>query len=125
MLEHLIWAFECSTGKLLVRCHTPDSILERVKRFLYDNRPTPREFKNPELGDTPPEFRFANFEIARDRFKDELVHWLEYFREHPDSVHVHPVFGPLGREEWERSHFKHCYHHLLQFGLIEKGGSST
>ena len=35
---------------------------------------------------------------------------------------VHPTFGPLAAEEWSRSHFKHVYHHLLQFGLLERDG---
>jgi hypothetical protein len=30
-----------------------------------------------------------------------------------------PVFGPIGYEEWHRTHYKHMHHHLLQFGLIE------
>jgi hypothetical protein len=32
---------------------------------------------------------------------------------------MHPLFGPIGAEEWTRVHFKHAYHHLLQFALID------
>jgi hypothetical protein len=31
----------------------------------------------------------------------------------------HPIFGPIGPDEWSRTHFKHGCHHLLQFGLID------
>ena len=123
MIEHLVWAFQCSTGALVLRCHTPEQLLERAKRFLYDNRPTPRGFRNPELGEIPPAYQCASLQDARTWFNQELVRFSGYYQSHPKAVHVHPIFGPLGKEEWERSHFKHCCHHLLQFGLI--GGSES
>jgi hypothetical protein len=30
---------------------------------------------------------------------------------------VHPAFGPLTPEEWGRMSWKHCDHHLTQFGV--------
>jgi len=41
----------------------------------------------------------------------------------PGAARTHPVFGPIAAEEWARSHFMHCYHHLLQFGLISEGNN--
>jgi Protein of unknown function (DUF1569) len=120
MIEHLVWAFECSTGILKVPCRTPANLLERAKRFLYDNRPTPHEFRNPLLGEIPPPFRFPSFADAKDALNKEVARFVDHFREQPNAIHIHPVFGPLGAEEWQRSQFKHCYHHLLQFGLIDQ-----
>ena len=37
-----------------------------------------------------------------------------------EQLYTHPIFGPIGYEEWHRTHYKHAYHHLLQFGLIEE-----
>jgi oxepin-CoA hydrolase / 3-oxo-5,6-dehydrosuberyl-CoA semialdehyde dehydrogenase len=122
MVEHLLWSFECSTGELTVPCRAPESILERVKAFLYDNRPTPHGFKNPLLGQVPPALRFASLADALAALDHEAVRFVGHFLEEPGTFHVHPVFGPLGGEEWQRSHFKHCYHHLLQFGLIREPG---
>jgi oxepin-CoA hydrolase / 3-oxo-5,6-dehydrosuberyl-CoA semialdehyde dehydrogenase len=118
MIEHLIWAFECSTGILEVPCNTPEKLLERAKRFLYNNNPTPMDFKHPLLGENPPPLRFQSFAGAMTELSKENARFIDYFLEHPGSVTVHPIFGPLGAEEWQRSHYKHCYHHLLQFGLI-------
>jgi oxepin-CoA hydrolase / 3-oxo-5,6-dehydrosuberyl-CoA semialdehyde dehydrogenase len=118
MIEHLLWAFECSTGILEVPCRTPVNVLERAKRFLYDDRPTPRGFKNPLLGEDPLPVRFTLISQAKNIFQQEVAHCIRYYNERPGAIHVHPVFGPLGAEEWQRSHFKHCYHHLLQFGII-------
>ena len=82
------------------------------------DRPTPRGFRNPELGEIPPAYQCASLQDARTWFNQELVRFSGHYQSHPKAVHVHPIFGTLGKEEWERSHFKHCCHHLLQFGLI-------
>jgi len=118
MVEHLLWAFEISTGGLVVSCQTPAHLLERTKRFLYDKRHTPHSFKNPLLGEQPPPFRFPGIADAKTALLLEVGRFINHFRDHPEVVHTHPIFGPLGVDEWQRSHFKHCYHHLLQFGLI-------
>jgi hypothetical protein len=120
MIEHLVWVFECSTGILVLPCRTPENLLERTKRFLFDNRQTPHEFKNPLLGEDPPPFRFSSFADAKVALRKEIARFLIHFREQPGAIHVHPIFGPLGAEEWHRTQFKHCYHHLLQFGLINR-----
>lgn len=122
MIEHLFWAFSCSTGELTLPCRTPENLLERVKTFLYDNRPTPRGFKNPMLGPTPPELHFKNLGEAITALNHEVMRFTGHFLEEPRTFHVHPIFGPLGAEEWQRAHFKHCYHHLLQFGLVREPG---
>jgi hypothetical protein len=122
MVEHLLLTFECSTGEITLPCRTPENVLERVKAFLYDNRPTPRGFKNPLLGPTPPAFRFPNLADALTALDHEVIRFVGHFLEEPGAFHVHPIFGPLGADEWQRSHFKHCYHHLLQFCLIREPG---
>ena len=118
MLEHLRWAFACSTGTLEVPCATPPHLLERAKRFLHDNRPTPHEFKNPLLGDHPPPLEYADIREAKSALGEEIVAFVRKRRDHPDTVHTHPLFGPLPMDEWQRVHFKHGVHHLLQFGLV-------
>jgi oxepin-CoA hydrolase/3-oxo-5,6-dehydrosuberyl-CoA semialdehyde dehydrogenase len=118
MLEHLRWAFACSTGTLEVPCSIPPRVLERARRFLYDNRPTPHEFKNPLLGDDPPPLQYAGMQEARSALGEEIAAFVRESRDHPDTVRTHPLFGPLAMDEWQRVHFKHGVHHLLQFGLV-------
>ncbi len=120
VLEHLRWAIACSTGTLEVPCTTPPHLLEQAKPFLHDNRPTPHEFKNPLLGDDPPPLQYAGIQEAEDgalgegRSHRSSGNW----RDHPETVHTHPLFGPLDMDEWQRVHFKHGFHHLMQFGLV-------
>jgi oxepin-CoA hydrolase/3-oxo-5,6-dehydrosuberyl-CoA semialdehyde dehydrogenase len=118
MLEHLRWAFACSTGTLEVPCSIPPRVLERARRFLYDNRPTPHEFKNPLLGDAPPPLQYAGIQEARSALGEEIAAFVRESRDHPDTVRTHPLFGPLPMDVWQRVHFKHGVHHLLQFGLV-------
>jgi len=117
MVEHLLWAFEISTGRVVVECLLPPAQQEMMKTFLHQNRPMPREFRNPALEGGLPPLRHANVAAASAALQAEVMRFLNPAR--PDERYRHPIFGPLTAEEWSRSHFKHGCHHLLQFGCIE------
>ena len=119
MVEHLVWAFELSTGQAQAACQFPGAQREQLKAFLYHNRPTPREFQNPVLATGLPPLRHASLPEAKAALRVEVERFLRQAGGIQDALHMHPVFGPIGAEEWARSHFKHAYHHLLQFGLID------
>lgn len=69
--------------------------------------PTPRQFDQEREG-TPP----AEFDADRAR----LVDSIHRFSEPETTLHHHPLFGTLSRAEWGRWGFRHCDHHLRQFG---------
>jgi oxepin-CoA hydrolase/3-oxo-5,6-dehydrosuberyl-CoA semialdehyde dehydrogenase len=118
MVEHLTWAFELSTGKVRVDCVVPQLQRERMKVFLHSNRPSPREFMNPALVGGLPALRWESLAEAKAALRVEAARFLKYSRRTPHAIHTHPIFGPIGVNEWSRIHFKHSYHHLLQFGLL-------
>lgn len=119
VVEHLLWTFEMSTGRARVECRLPDEKRALLRAFLYDNRPTPHGFSNPELVDGLPPLRHPDLDAARRALREEVDRFLDDAGAIPaDAVFVHPLFGAIGREEWSRTHFKHTHHHLLQFGLI-------
>ena len=120
MVEHLGWAFELSTGQAHVDCLVPEAERERIRMFLYDNRPTPHEFMNPALVRGLPALRRASLVEAKASLRLEVDRFLYQSKMILSAVHTHPVFGPLGGEEWARTHFKHGYHHLLQFRLVDR-----
>jgi hypothetical protein len=120
MVEHLAWGFEVSTGRATVECTVAEARRERFKSFLLDNTPMMREFRNPALAAGLPPLRHAGLDEARAALAVEVSRFLEHQRSAPRALHTHPVFGPLDAEQWARAHFKHAYHHLLQFGLIEE-----
>ena len=113
MVEHLIWTFEISTGQVHVECLVPEAQRERIKAFLYNNRPTTHEFMNPVLAAGLPPLRHVNLTEARAVLRVEVDRFVQQSSAAPDVIRTHPVFGPIGIEEWARAHFKHAYHHLL------------
>jgi hypothetical protein len=119
MLEHLAWTFEISTGRLRVECRYPADKQQHFKGFLYVNNPTPRSFANPELVSGLPALRHASLQDARAALQEEVQRFLELLAREPGALHTHPIFGDITVEEWSRTHYKHTYHHLLQFGLIK------
>jgi hypothetical protein len=119
MVEHLVWTFEVSTGRVTLECPYPADQRDRMKSFLYHNRPTPHDFMNPALRDGLPALRYPDLGAAKAVLMTEVDRFIEHSRTRPHALHTHPIFGPVGVEEWSRTHFKHGCHHLLQFGLIE------
>ena len=122
MVEHLAWTFEVSIGQARVESSVPEARRERWKAILYDATPMPPDFRNPALVAGLPPLRHAGLAEARAALSRVVDRFLEQCRAAPAAAHTHPVFGPLAAEEWSRNHFKHIYHHLLQFGLIERDG---
>jgi oxepin-CoA hydrolase/3-oxo-5,6-dehydrosuberyl-CoA semialdehyde dehydrogenase len=118
MVEHLLWAFEISNGRAHVDCSVPESKRERMKAILYDDRCMPRNFKNPTLVAGLPPLRYPGIQEAKAALAAEVEHFLLAFATESEGLRTHPVFGAIGVDEWSRVHFKHCYHHLLQFGLL-------
>lgn len=119
MVEHLEWTFLISTGELTVECPTPESQLELYRRFLYSNRRTPTGFENPLLVDGLPPLRHPTLEEAKRATAQVAARFLGQLGERPETVRVHPLFGPIALEGWSRTHYKHCVHHLSQFGLLD------
>jgi oxepin-CoA hydrolase / 3-oxo-5,6-dehydrosuberyl-CoA semialdehyde dehydrogenase len=119
MIEHLLWAFELSSGEAQVDCPVPEPQRPRLKAFLYDNRPTPREFMNPALTAGLPPLRHTGLADAVGSLRAAVNRFVQKAAAAPEATRTHPVFGPIGMDEWARAHFKHTYHHLLQFGLLE------
>jgi hypothetical protein len=120
MVEHLTWAAEISHGALAVPCTVHPKLLERFRPFLYNDTPTSHEFMNPILKKGMPADRYRSISEAAAVFQSEMERFFGQSADEKKLLRVHPVFGPLNYEDWERSHFKHFFHHLLQFGLIEQ-----
>ena len=120
MVEHLQWGFEVSIGRVAVDCTVAEAKRARLKPFLFNGTPMVHEFRNPALASGLPALRHAGLAEARAALALEADRFLAHERSAPEAVHTHPVFGPLSVEEWARAHFKHAYHHLLQFALIEE-----
>jgi len=120
MVEHLTWAFDLSTGTRHVECPYTEDKRARLKAFLYDNRPSPQDFMNPALVGGLPPLQHPALPEARAALLASVRRFLDPPEEGSGVRHMHPIFGPLDRDEWSRTHFKHGVHHLSQFGLVAR-----
>lgn len=118
MIEHLIYAFQMSTDKLEVECKTPAQKRTKLQAFLHTNRPMPKGFISPVIGNELPELEYQSFNKAKEKLKKEIQYYLAYYEKNPDTEQTNPMFGKLGAEQWQKFHFKHCFHHLSQFSLV-------
>lgn len=118
MVEHLSGVFWISAGKIKVGCHTPAEKLPVMRKFLESERPMPRNFVSPAVGENLLPLRFSAFEEAVEDFKKAHEAFLDYFEKQPDAKLTNPAFGDLNFEEWKQFHRKHITHHFTQFGLL-------
>ncbi len=66
----------------------------------------------------PLTLQYADVKAAKSALFEVVAAFNLYYLSNADVKHMHPLFGRLGGKDWERVHYKHCFHHLLQFGLI-------
>lgn len=64
-----------------------------------------------EIGGTPPQ------EFAQDRHKLQQAIAQFTAAERAFAFTPHPIFGAMTEDEWMIWGYKHCDHHLRQFGL--------
>jgi len=119
MVEHLIYTMQISNGKLKFQCVNPPERLTALKSFLLSSKPFPRLYINPVIGPDLVELKYTDIEEAKDKLKDEISDYYDYFQQNPGAKPIHMIFGELNKEEWDMVHQKHFTHHLTQFGLIE------
>jgi oxepin-CoA hydrolase/3-oxo-5,6-dehydrosuberyl-CoA semialdehyde dehydrogenase len=118
MVEHLILSFQMSTDKLDLECNTPERKRVKLQAFLNINRPMPKDFINPVAGTELLDLQYQNLRQAKEGLKEEVQYYLAYYKNNPEITQINPTFGELNSEQWEKFHFKHCFHHLSQFNLI-------
>jgi len=118
MVEHLIFALQMSNGKLKLECFNPPEKIPSLKRFLMGNRPMPKLFVNPVIGEELHPLECSSLEEAIGKLKKEIDDYVLFFENNHDAKPVNVTFGELNKEEWNVFHKKHFTHHLSQFGLL-------
>lgn len=119
MIEHLAWPFKASNGKLNMPQTTPDEKLERVRQIgLFNDRPMQHNFQNPIYTDEYKKLRNAGIEEALFELDNDIQAFFELFKNRENGfTQMHNIFGPLDYSGWLQFHYKHCKHHLEQFGV--------
>jgi hypothetical protein len=116
MIEHLDLILQYTFSGEQTSVFTPAEQVEKVKRFLWSDKPLPRLFRNPAMDDVI--VQYPDLNTAIQSLYNTLENFHQYYKEHPSYETTHPIFGMLNYEGWLRFHQKHFQHHLTQFGLL-------
>jgi hypothetical protein len=106
---HLAAAFEASVEGL------PAGFPIVARKMLQPVRWFITRIRFPASISIPESIRFkleppleADFEVQKRRLLDSIKRFEAFDGQHP----MHPVLGPLTRNEWLGFHLRHCQHHL-------------
>lgn len=119
VLEHLSASFRMSNGGILLQQAIPDAQIPERLAFLYSNDPFPKNLKNAAL--PPGGLRPLKTSSMAEAHLLLVAMWEkfeDYFREQPEILPIHPLFGPLTYAQWNRFHARHMEHHAIQFKLL-------
>jgi hypothetical protein len=125
MVEHLTITLKLSIGKIKYPPFTPSERALIAKQNLL--------FTELEMGMgmTPPNdtgelypLKYPNLEKAKEALLQAWEEYISYYEQNDGASEVHPRFGHLNKEEWDRFHFKHMMHHFKQFGVWESDAKS-
>jgi hypothetical protein len=125
MVEHLIWAFDISTGDIETGCLVPEERRRAIRPFIFSDAQNRRNVAHPSLLGGLPPLRFDDLPSAITALQRSIASFLALRYGDPTIQRVHPMLGAMNLEEWSRIHYKHCYHHLMQFGLIADPAQAT
>lgn len=121
MVEHLTEVFVIAIGEKKVELAIPADVVPKAQAFILSEHPLPRDFKAYFVEDNPA-LRSEELEEAIDAFADAWLRYEEYFEENKNVTTLHPYFGELTYEQWQRMNSKHLTHHLQQFGIVINNG---
>ena len=117
MIEHLSAITQIANGNWKVDISVSDEKTARRKPFLNTENELQMGFKASFLAEEPSAFKFNSIKEATDNLIDEIAFFVKVFKEDENRKVVHPFFGELDFEYWQKFQVKHFTHHFKQFGL--------
>jgi hypothetical protein len=118
MVEHLTDGIRMSMGEGDFHLEIPEDRVSKMVLFLESDKPMAQNiqvsFATPEM-----ELRTLDLDDAIDEFTLAWVDFEELYEYNPSFTALHPYYGDLNYEQWQRLHSKHFTHHFSQFGLIQ------
>lgn len=117
MVDHMADAFREANGKVVRTLQTPEEHVPKMQDFLMSDKPFRENTPNKLLPDTPPPPRHERVEDSIEEVKKEMEDFFDVFAEEPSKKIMNPFFGELNYERWVQLLYKHCWHHLKQFGV--------
>ena len=118
MIEHLSAITKIANGNWTVDTFVSDEKMARRKPFLNTENELEIGFKATLFLEQPNSFQFISMQQAIDDLISQLQLFIKVFEENPSRTVVHPFFGELNFEHWEKFQTKHFTHHFKQFSLL-------
>jgi len=119
MVEHLIYITENILGEREVQLITPEDKLPKYKAFLMGKLGFMQNFKFPLLPENElVPLKNESYEKAVSEFAGITDRLFGLLNNEGFETSLHPMYGPLNREQVIMFQFKHMTHHLMQFGLL-------
>ena len=119
MLEHLIFPLNFLLDAEEVPMITSEEKIPRYREFLLSEYGMMKNFKFPLLPKDDTVIQVSEkLSDAKENLKTTLARFLNKINAPDFTIHRHPIYGNLNKQEWLLFQYKHFSHHFLQFGLI-------
>jgi oxepin-CoA hydrolase/3-oxo-5,6-dehydrosuberyl-CoA semialdehyde dehydrogenase len=120
MIEHLEYSYRIASGEIQdFEIATPEEAWEKVQETLYNYNPMPKGYDFPlSKKGVLEKLNHKNLQVAKLKFIEARVAYLNFFKEYPNVTTKNVVFGNLEKFDWYLLERKHLNHHFKQFGLI-------
>jgi hydroxymethylglutaryl-CoA reductase len=118
MIEHLSAVTQIANGNWVVNTFVSDEKTARRKPFLNTDAELQIGFKASFLAEEPNELKFNSIQEAIDDLLDQVTLFVKVFTDDDKRTVVHPFFGELNFDDWQKFQVKHFTHHFKQFGLV-------
>jgi hypothetical protein len=118
MIEHMSDAFRMANGKDVYKeILTPEDKLERAQAFIVSDMPFKENTKNVLMSEIPADVRYQSIEDSIHELENEVRDFFNRFESDKELKIRNPFFGDLFYDQWIGLLYKHCWHHLNQFGM--------
>jgi len=118
MIEHLSReGFEQAAGRIPAQLLTDAAMVSKMQDFIRSAKPFKENTKNALMPEEPYPCRTESVEAALTELHGNIELFFQLFREHPERKVLNPFFGNLDYELSVLLLYKHCLHHLRQFGV--------
>ncbi|RYD58732.1 MAG: hypothetical protein EOP56_03860 [Sphingobacteriales bacterium] len=120
MVEHMAEYIALASGMIKTdKIVTPEENLEGYRRFLSSEKEFKENTPNVLMPEEPAPVKHATLEEAIAALKQEVEYLFKAFEDNFDKKTLNAIFGELDYEMTIQLLYKHAWHHLKQFGIME------
>ncbi len=117
MVEHLTDTLKIATGEGPQELVIEEDKITRMLAFLDSDKEMAQNITVP-FADENEVLRHEEIELAIDEFIETFLYFEEIYEINSELTEIHPFYGPLNFEQWQKLNAKHLTHHFKQFELL-------